>query len=119
MDIECHDEIDNDCKKLKKRFPAPKESLEAWERFFIYKGLNETTGIKLYSGLGYKNIYKARIVPLKENVGKSKGYRLIFQIIDNKICKLLVFSRHGIYSSEQELNKIIKERLKLFLPDDR
>jgi len=110
MKIIYHDDIKKDFKNLK-RFPAAKESLEAWERFFIYKGITETPGIEVFQGLGRKNIYKARIVPLKENLGKSKGYRLIFQI-EEDTCMFLVFSRHGIYKTENELIKIVKERLK-------
>lgn len=48
---------------------------------------------------------------MKENLGKSKGYRVVFQIIDNENCEILVFSRHGIYKSEQELINLAKERI--------
>jgi len=110
MEIIRHCDIKRDIKKLK-RFPAPEESLVAWERFFIAKGLKETPGVNAYQGLGNFKIYKARVVPLRENCGKSNGYRLIFQMEKETICKILVFSRHGIYNSEQELIKIIKCRL--------
>lgn len=109
MNIIRHCNIEKDLKKLK-RFPAPKESLEAWERIFIVKGLRETTGIEAYQGLGAFKVYKARVVPLRENAGKSNGYRLIFQF-DGETCTILVFSRHGIYKSEHELLSLIKERL--------
>jgi hypothetical protein len=56
-------------------------------------------------------VFKARVVPLKENVGKSKGYRVIFEMVEEQKCKILVFSRHGVYKSEQELKAVIKERL--------
>ncbi len=99
MEILRHPGIEKDFKDLK-RFPSPKESLEAWERFFVFKGLRETPGIEQYPGFGQYKIYKARVVPLKENCGKSNGYRLIFQILEEGVCKILVFSRHGIYKSE-------------------
>ena len=73
-----HEDIEKDIKKLR-RFPAPRESLEAWERLFCYKGLSETTGIEAFPGFGECKIYKGRVVPMRENVGKSKGYRIVFQ----------------------------------------
>lgn len=110
MEIFRHEQIKKDLKLLK-RFPAPLESLEAWERLFCLKGLEETTGIERYQGLGHDNIYKARVVPLRENIGKSKGYRMIFKMIKDDACKILVFSRHGIYNDEKELIRLIKERI--------
>jgi len=111
MKIVCHQEIEKDFKKLK-RFPSPKESLESWKRLFNSKGLKETPGIKSYPGFGSAKIYKARVVPLQENRGKSDGYRLIFQLIDDDTCLILLFSRHGLYNNERELINYIKERLK-------
>jgi hypothetical protein len=75
------------------------------------KGVQETPGIDPFPGFGGYKIYKGRVVPLRENIGKSKGYRVVFQIIDEENCKVLVFSRHGIYKSEQELINLVKERL--------
>ena len=105
-----HDDIDKDLKNLR-RFPAPLESLEAWERLFCLKGIKETPAVDSYPGFGDMKIYKARVVPLRENVGKSKGYRVIFQMIDETCCKVLVFSRHGIYKTERTLMNLIKIRL--------
>lgn len=85
--------------------------MEAWERLFCLKWLRETPGIDQYPGFGQYKIYKARVIPLKENCGKSKGYRLIFQFLENDEYLILVFSRHGIYGSEQELINLIKSRL--------
>lgn len=113
MEIVRHCDIEKDLKKLG-RYPTPKESLEAWERLFISKGLRETPGIDSYKGFGNEKIYKARVVPLGENCGKSKGYRIVFQIIENSsegTCKIICFSRHGIHHDEQELVGIIKMRL--------
>lgn len=110
MLLERHCEIEKDFKNLK-RFPMPIESLEAWERLFYLKGLRETPGIDQYPGFGQHKVYKARVIPLKENCGKSKGYRLIFQLLENDKYLILVFSRHGIYGSEQELINLIKKRL--------
>ena len=109
MEIFRHDDIKKDFRALK-RFAAPQESLEAWERLFCLKGLQETPAIDLVPGFGGQKIFKGRVVPLKENVGKSKGYRVIFEIIDSR-CRILVFSRHGVYHSEAELLALIKERL--------
>ena len=110
MDISRHTDIDRDLRCLR-RFAAPEESLKAWERLFCLKGLRETPGIDSFPGFGTCKIYKARVVPLQENVGKSKGYRAVFQMIDEESCKVLVFSRHGIYKSEQELINLIKGRI--------
>ena len=85
--------------------------MEAWERLFCLKGLKETPGIKQYSGFGQENIFKARVIPIKENCGKSDGYRLIFKFVSDDLYKIIVFSRHGIYKNENELIKIIKSRL--------
>lgn len=110
MNIVRHDDIEKDLRNLR-RFQAPLESLEAWERLFYLKGLGETPAIDPFPGFGERKIYKARVVPLKENVGKSKGYRVIFQMVDEENCNILVFSRHGIYKSEQELINLVKERI--------
>ena len=67
--------------------------------------------IDVVPGFGECKIYKGRVVPLKENVGKSKGYRVIFQMVSIDCCKIIAFSRHGIYNSEQELINIIKSRI--------
>ncbi len=110
MQLARHYEIEKDLKKLKK-FQAPLESLEAWERFFYAKGLKETPGIKKYPGFGSERIFKAKVIPLKENCGKSDGYRLIFRALENDSYEIMFFSRHGVYKKEQELMKIIKSRL--------
>ena len=112
MQIFRHCDIEKDFKNLK-RFSAPEESLESWERLFCLKGLKETPGVDAYTGFGNEKIYKARVIPLKENIGKSKGYRLIFQMICESECKILFFSRHGIYKSEHELIEIIRNRLEI------
>lgn len=110
MNLVRHEDIDKDLRNLR-RFQAPLESLEAWERLFCLKGLRETPAIDPFPGFGERKIYKGRVVPLKENIGKSKGYRVIFQMISEENCKILVFSRHGIYKSEQELIHIVKQRI--------
>jgi len=110
MNIVRHEDIEKDLRKLR-RFQAPLESLEAWERLFALKGLQETPAIDRVPGFGERKIFKARVVPLRENVGKSKGYRVIFQMIDEENCKILAFSRHGIYKFEQELINLVKVRI--------
>ncbi|MFH1048120.1 MAG: hypothetical protein V1732_00465 [Patescibacteria group bacterium] len=110
MEIIRHPDIEKDFRDLK-RFSAPKESLESWERLFCLKGLYETPGIKQYPGFGASKIYKARVIPLKENCGKSDGYRVIFQICKDGKYKIILFSRHGVYRTEQELIDIIKSRI--------
>ena len=110
MQIFRHEDIEKDFKNLKK-FPAPEESLEAWERLFYLKGVKETPSVDIFPGFGRCVIYKGRVVPLKENFGKSKGYRVIFRALENGGYTILVFSRHGVYKSEQELINLIKNRL--------
>lgn len=110
MQICRHENIEKDFKNLK-RFSAPEESLSSWERLFCLKGIRETPGIDMIPGFGSEKIYKGRVVPMKENIGKSNGFRVIFQMLSETDCKVLFFSRHGIYKSEQELIKIIKNRL--------
>ena len=110
MNVVRHEDIEKDLKNLR-RYSAPLESLEAWERFFNLKGPQETPGIDRFPGFGEHKIYKGRVVPLRENIGKSKGYRIIFQMTDGENCKILVFSRHGVYKSERELINLVKERL--------
>ncbi|MFH1029725.1 MAG: hypothetical protein V1770_00515 [bacterium] len=110
MDIVRHAAIEKDFKKLK-RFPAPKGSLEAWERLFCLKGIHETPGMKAYDKFKDLKIYKARVVPLKENCGKSDGYRVVFESLENGKYKVLAFSRHGIHRSEQDLIMLVKERI--------
>ena len=110
MNVVRHKDIEKDVRDLR-RYSAPLESLEAWERFFSLKGVQETPCIDRFPGFGEHKIYKGRVVPLRENIGKSKGYRVVFQMIDEENCKVLVFSRHGIYKSEQELINLVKERL--------
>lgn len=112
MKIIRHIDIEKDLKNLR-RFPAPLASLEAWERLFCWKGLSETPAIEAFPGFGERKIYKGRVVAMKENVGKAKGYRIVFQMVSADYCKILVFSRHGIYKSEQELMAIVKNRCKI------
>ena len=109
MNIARHEDIEKDLRNLR-RFPAPLESLEAWERLFSLKGLRETPAIDAFPGFGERKIYKARVVPLRENFGKSKGYRVVFEMIDEENYKILVFSRHGVYKTEQELINLAKAR---------
>lgn len=111
MIIDRHEDLAKDFKKLK-RWPAPVKSLEAWERYFCFKGLRETPGIVPYPGFGEAKIYKARVIPLKEKCGKSHGYRLIFKLMADNAILFLLFSRHGVYDGEKELVDIIKKRLK-------
>lgn len=108
MDVVWHPDIEKDLKHLK-RFPTAKKSLEAWERLFIFKGLKEMTGIEgQYPGFGDKQIYKAYVVALQENVGKIKGYRVIFQLLDDA-CYILGYVRHPDYQ-EKDLIALIKIR---------
>ena len=110
MELSRHDDIEKDLKHLR-RFLTPKESLEAWERLFCLKGVKETPGIDPFPGFGELKIYKGRIVPLRENIGKSKGYRVVFQLVEGECFKIIVFSRHGVYHNEHDLIRIIKDRL--------
>jgi len=110
MNIVRHEDIEKDLRKLR-RFPAPLESLEAWERLFSLKGLKETPAIDAFPGFGARKVFKGRVVPLKENVGKSGGYRVVFEMLDDDHFIILIFSRHGIYRNEGELIALVKERL--------
>lgn len=110
MEVEEHPGIRKDLKKLK-RYPTAEESLRSWARLFCVKGLAETPGIEQFNEFGNERVYKARVIPLKENVGKSQGYRLAFQVKSAHSIKLLVFSRHGIYTHEREMIAWVKERL--------
>ena len=109
MFVERHYDIERDFRKLK-RYPAPEDSLDKWERLFCAKGISETPAIEEYPGFGGARIFKARVVPMKENIGKSKGYRVIFQVCTDDLCKILVFTRHTVYKTEAELITIIKSR---------
>lgn len=109
MEIEEHEAVLRDVKKLH-RFAAPRESLDSWKRLFAIKGLSETPGIDIFKGFGAHQVYKARVVPLKENVSKAKGYRVVFQIRDSQ-CMILLMSRHGVYKTEKDLMDLVKERL--------
>lgn len=75
------------------------------------KGIKETPAIDQYPGFGAYKVFKARVVPLRENVGKPKGYRVIFRMYDDARCIILVFSRHGIYHDEADLIAIVRNRL--------
>lgn len=109
MNIVRHADIERDFRALK-RFVTPRESLDAWELLFCSKGISETPGVNPFPGFGMRKIFKARVVALKENFGKSKGYRVVFEMI-NDSCTILVFSRHGIYHDEQDLISVVKSRL--------
>lgn len=110
MDLCRHENIEKDFRSLR-RFAAPEESLEAWERLFSLKGLKETPGIDPFPGFGSARVYKGRVVPLKENVGKSKGYRVVFELQEEQCYRILVFSRHGIYHDEQDLINLVRLRI--------
>jgi len=51
MNVVRHEDIEKDLRNLR-RFSAPLESLEAWERFFSLKGVQETPGIDRFPGFG-------------------------------------------------------------------
>ena len=110
MQIINHEELAKDLKKLK-RYPSAEQSLDAWKRLFEAKGLRETPGVVSYPGFGGAKVFKARVIPLKENVGKSDGYRVIFQLCTDGAYRVLVFSRHGTCHDERELMTLIKQRL--------
>ncbi len=110
MEISRHPDIEKDFRALR-RFAAPQESLEKWERLFCFKGLRETPAIDPFPGFGARKIFKGRVVPMRENVGKSKGYRVIFEQCSEYKCVILVFSRHGVYHDEAELIATIKARI--------
>ncbi len=110
MQLLRHSEIDRDMKTLKKKFRTPEESLEAWCDLFSVKGLEETPAIEKCNGYGSHQIYKGRVIPLKENCGKSQGYRVIFKMESDR-CIIIFFSRHGIYKTEQELINTVRYRL--------
>lgn len=111
MNVSRHQDIEKDFRALK-RFAAPEESLQAWERLFCLKGLGETPAIESFPGFGMRNVFKGRVVPLRENVGKSKGYRVIFELVGEEHCVVLVFSRHGVYHDEADLIALVKERIR-------
>lgn len=110
-EIHRHSGITGDLKRLR-NFPRPDASLESWEMLFRAKGFHGVPGIDRYPGFGEREIFKARVVPLGENVGKSSGYRLIFERLVNGTFCTLVFSRHAQYKHERELQQLIRERLK-------
>ena len=112
MELFRHNDIEKDFRGLR-RFPTPQKSLETWERLFCLRGIKETPGIDPFPGFGELKIYKGRVIPLRENIGKSKGYRVIFQLIKEEFYKILVFSHHGIYHNEYDLIRIVKDRLKV------
>lgn len=109
-EIHRHPNIAGDLKRLRK-FPRPDASLESWEMLFRAKGFHGVPGIDRYPGFGEREIYKARVVPLGENVGKSSGYRLILERLADGTYRILVFSRHAQYKHERELQQLIRERL--------
>lgn len=111
-EIHRHSGITGDLKRLRK-FPRPDASLESWEMLFRAKGFRGVPGIDRYPGFGGREIYKARVIPLGENVGKSSGYRLIFEHVTDTTYRVLVFSRHGECRHEHELQRLIRERLKI------
>lgn len=105
-----HPNIAKDLKDLR-RYPKAAESLDAWERIFCAKGLRETPGINRYPGFGKREIYKARVVPLGEKLGKSSGYRVIFERRGPAVFCILIFTRHGEYKHEKDLANFIRSRL--------
>jgi len=107
-----HPDVAGDLKSLRK-FPKPDASLESWEMLFCAKGIRGTPGIDRYPGFGEREIYKARVVPLGENMGKSSGYRLIFERLSDDSYCILVFTRHTQYKQERELQQLIRERLEM------
>ncbi len=112
MEISRHPDIKKDFRALR-RFAAPRESLEAWERLFCLKGLRETPAIEQFPGFGHRKIFKGRVVPLQENIGKSKGYRVVFEMCREDKSIILIFSRHGVYQNEAELIELVKDRINL------
>ena len=111
MIISRHPDVERDIRELNKKYSTPLESLEAWERIFSVKGFEFTPGIDRFPGFGGCNIYKARVAPLKENCGKSSGYRIIFRKCDDGNCIVLFLYRHSTVVNEQEVIDTIRYRL--------
>lgn len=108
-----HPSIEKDIKRLGKHYPAPSESLEAWERLAAAVGLNGfASHCARYPGLGAHIVFKARVQALKEKHGKSSAYRLIFRKTDDgEQYEFLVLTRHEEYKNERDLIALVKERL--------
>src|SRR3989338_3599091 len=70
MNVVRHEDVEKDLRNLR-RSSAPLESLEAWERFFSLKGVQETPGIDRFPGFSEHKIYKGRVVPFRTGIDKS------------------------------------------------
>jgi len=95
-------------KKILKKFPKAKKRIEG-----EINSLSENAGNR-YPGFGDSlDVRKVRIGLPEYKIGKSDGLRIVclFLIIDKKRIPLVVYHKKAI-GKEQEVNRMIKQRLK-------
>lgn len=114
FEVRRHADIARDLKQLGKRFRTVSIDLLYAERLLA-------TGITLpqtnpYKGFGNRVVYKTRVENTSIASGKSKGYRLVYEIVlaDTGHCiDLILLYDHKTRAKEDDVRKAVHTRLGL------
>ena len=112
--IKRHPELAKDLKQLGKKYPSVGKDLVYVERLLaIGFSLPQTYA---YKGFGARRLFKTRVENTSVSRGKSKGYRLIYELIveeDDEGYELLLLYDHNTFKTELDVRKKLRARLGL------
>lgn len=114
MIVRRHSDLVRDVKALGKKYRSVAQDLIYAERLLaIGQSIPETTP---YPGFGIHRIYKTRVVNTSIPYGKSKGYRLIYELVvveEDESLELVFLYDHTTCSDEAEVKREVRTRLGL------
>lgn len=114
LTVRRHPYLAKDLKRLGKKHRSVAQDLVYAERLLSAgQTLPETTP---YPGFGQRKVFKTRVINTSIASGKSKGYRLIYELVaaedDNNIELVLLYD-HTTHTDESEVWREIRVRLGL------
>ncbi len=112
--IKRHPELAKDLKQLGKKYPSVGQDLVYVERLLAIGHSFPHTDA--YKGFGARRLFKTRVENTSVSRGKSKGYRLIYEVVveeDDEGCELLLLYDHNAFKAELDVRKELRARLGL------
>lgn len=114
MVVRRHPDLARDLKALGRKYRSVAQDLVYAERLLaIRQSIPETTP---YPGFGTHRVYKTRVVNTSIPYGKSKGYRLIYELVaveENESLEIVLLYDHTTYPDEAEVQRQVRSRLGL------
>ena len=108
MEFYCIPKFEKDISKLTKKHRSTRSDVSNIRNIF------ETIGIpnyaNLYPGVSDGKCWKIKVICKDMSAGKSKGFRLIFRKLDERIIFIHIYL-HNQYSKEIDIVNEIRERL--------